>query len=91
MKKIKSIDSLKEEQKRIKQEQQNIENRIRVNWQYLKKSMQPSSIAKEALQNIIEHKTASNNLKDTFIYAADLLSKKLAAKSVEKLKAALKK
>jgi predicted Holliday junction resolvase-like endonuclease len=89
MKTIKSIQQLQTEKKRIKQQQQNLEDKIRSNWSELKESLKPANVAKDALGKIIENKTEENIngesiLKSTFTYGASLLAKKMADKAGEK-------
>ncbi|MEP7254675.1 MAG: hypothetical protein ABI666_02810 [Ferruginibacter sp.] len=78
------------EKKRIKQEQQDLENRIRVNWREVKESLRPGNIAKDAIGSIFKNKTAENMnddniFKSSFTYGVSLLAKKFAEKAGEKL------
>jgi hypothetical protein len=89
MKKIKSIKHLQAEKKRIKQHQQNLEDKIRSNWNELKENLKPANVAKEALSKVMQNKTEENIndesvLKSTFTYGASLLAKKFADKAGEK-------
>jgi hypothetical protein len=90
MKKIKSIKQLKVEKKRIKQQQEELEDRIRSNWNGLKESLKPANIAQETFSRMIKNKTEKNLngdsvLKSTFNYGVTLLAKKFADKAGEKL------
>lgn len=90
MKPIKNIKQLQAEKKRIKHEQQDLENKIRVNWKEVKESLRPGNIAKDAIGSIFKNKTAENMnddniLKSSFTYGVSLLAKKFAEKAGEKL------
>ncbi|MFM6924488.1 MAG: hypothetical protein ACKOU7_03230 [Ferruginibacter sp.] len=56
MKKIKSIRQLHAEKKRIKQQQEEMERRIRASWQDVKENLRPANLAKEAIGGIIRKK-----------------------------------
>jgi hypothetical protein len=86
MKKIKSIKQLQAEKKRIRKEQEALEETIRSSWKELKESISPGSVAKEALGKVLNNKTAANMngesvLKSTFTYGISLLAKKFADKA----------
>jgi cell division septum initiation protein DivIVA len=86
MRKIKNIKQLQSEKKRIKQEQEELENRIRSNWSQLKECLKPSTVAKETFSSIFKNKAEENVqpesvLKNTFTYGAALLAKKIADKT----------
>jgi hypothetical protein len=90
MKKIKSIKQLKAEKKRIKQQQEELENKIYGNWKELKESLRPANIAKDAINSILKKKTEmstddENILKSSFTYGVTLLARKFADKAREKL------
>lgn len=59
MKKIKSIQHLQAEKKRIRLEQKEIESRIRVNWQEVKENLHPANLAKDAFSSMFNKKTTS--------------------------------
>jgi predicted nucleic acid-binding Zn-ribbon protein len=96
MKTIKNIQQLQSEKKRIKQQQQNLEDKIRSNWNELKESLKPANVAKGALSKVMQNNTADNIngesvLKSTFTYGASLLAKKMADKAGEKFNKIFKK
>jgi hypothetical protein len=96
MKTIKNIQQLQSEKKRIKQQQQNLEDKIRSNWSELKESLKPANVAKGALSKVMQNNTADNIngesvLKSTFTYGASLLAKKMADKAGEKFNKFFKK
>lgn len=96
MKKIKNIKQLQAEKRRIKLEQENLENKIRSNWKEVKESLKPVNIAKDTLGSILRKKTAEspdddNILKSSFTYGLNLLAKKFADKAGEKLSKVFKK
>jgi hypothetical protein len=93
---IKSIQQLQTEKKRIKQHQQNLEDKIRSNWYQLKESLKPANVAKDALSKVMQNNTAENIngesvFKSTFTYGASLLAKKFADKAGEKFNKFFKK
>jgi hypothetical protein len=86
MKKIKSIKQLPAEKKRIKLREEELEKKIRGNWNELKETLKPASIAKETFNNAMKHKTENNVngesvFKSTFTYGMSLLAKKFADKA----------
>lgn len=90
MKKIKSIHQLKAEKKRIKQQQAELEKKIRGNWVDLKESLKPANFAKETYSKIINDKAETNLnggnfFKSTLNYGITLLAKKITDKAGEKL------
>lgn len=90
MKKIKSIKHLQAEKKRMKQEQQYLEDRIRGNWKEVKVSLRPANIAKDAMDSIFKNRTDKNLeddniLKSSFNYGISILAKKFTDKAAEKL------
>jgi hypothetical protein len=96
MKKIKNISQLQTEKKRIKQQQNNIENVMRSNWKELKEQLSPLNFAKAAIGKVISTKQEENLnsesvFKNTFTYGVSLLAKKFADKAGEKLDKILKK
>jgi hypothetical protein len=60
MKKFKSIKQLQAEKNRIKQQQEELEFKIRINWKELKECLNPVNITKEAISKVIRNKTAKN-------------------------------
>lgn len=89
MKKIKSIKQLQAEKKRIKQQQQYLENKIQVKWDELKERLTPASIVKDTFSSVIKNKTAENLngesiLKSTFTYGVTLLANRFAEKARDK-------
>lgn len=96
MKKIKSIKQLKEEKKRLKQQQIGLENKIQTSWNELKEQLKPANMATDTLNEVIKKGTASNLnddsiLKNTFTYGVTLLAKKIAEKAEIKLNKIFKK
>jgi hypothetical protein len=55
MKKIKSIKQLQAEKAQIKQEQLELEDKLRGDWQQLKECFQPANIAKDAIGSILKN------------------------------------
>lgn len=96
MKKIRSIRQLKMEKKRIRQEQDELENKIRSNWGDLKNNLRPATIAKDTLSSFIHNKTEQKQqedgiLKSAFTYGLTLLAKKFADKAGNRLNKIFKK
>ena len=96
MKKIKSIRQLKMEKKRIHQEQDDLENKIRRNWGDLKENLKPAAIAKDTLNSFLHNKTEQKQkedgiLKSAFTYGVSLLAKKFADKAGIRLNKIFKK
>lgn len=96
MKKIKNIKQLQFEKKRMRQNQEELEKKIRSSWSELKETVTPSSLAKAALNKIIKDKTEENInsrgiLKNVFTYGISLLAKRFADKTGEKLDTIFKK
>lgn len=90
MKKIKSIHQLKVEKKELKQRQADLEKKIHVNWKELKDAATPSSLAKEAWDQLVETKIEStinnkNVVKSAITYGITLLVKKFATRAEERL------
>lgn len=82
MKKIKSIQQLKAEKKRIARQQADLESKLRGQWTDLKVSLKPANIAREAYSTVMNNKAAENNntesiLKSTLNYGVSLLTKKI--------------
>jgi Skp family chaperone for outer membrane proteins len=97
MKKIRSKQQLEDEKKRMQKEIVQLEEKIRSKWQELKQSLQPSALAKTALNKVIKNQTENtingeeSILKSTFTYGVSLLAKKLADKTEEKIDRIFKK
>lgn len=87
MKKIKSIQQLQSEKKRLRLQQQYLEQKMQQNWQDLRSELHPSTLAGSAITQFISHKTAQNLsnhnsiLKSTVAYGISLLAKKLVNKA----------
>lgn len=84
MKTIKHIKQLKAEKKRLQQQQELLEQKIKKDWLELKEKLHPKAMAKEAFNNWAEKKAerAENGesiLSSTLSYGASLLAKKMAA------------
>jgi cell division septum initiation protein DivIVA len=90
MKKIRSKQQLEAEKKRLQKEIVQLEEKISNHWHELKQSLQPSAVAKDALNKVIKHQTEhtingeESILKNTFTYGISLLAKKLADKAEQK-------
>jgi len=96
MKKIKSIRQLHAEKKRIRQQQEETEKKIRSSWQEVKENLRPVNIAKEAIAVILRKKAAVNEhegslLKTAVNFGLTLLAGKLTEKAGEKLSKVFKK
>jgi len=96
MRKIKNIKQLKAEKKRIKQQQEELENKIYGNWKELKESLRPVNIAKDAIGSFLRNKTEKSMddegiFKSSFTYGVTLLARKFADKAREKLSRAFMK
>jgi hypothetical protein len=90
MKKIKSIQQLRAEKKRIKQEQLEIENKMGEHWTELKETVKPANIAREAIGSIFRKKTAENQPESKLLNTAinigvGLLAGNLTEKALQKL------
>jgi len=96
MKKIKSIKHLQAEKKRIQQQQEMLEMKIRNNWTELKHCLTPYHLVGEAINYTLKNKTSETPnsdsiLKNTFTYGITLLANKLINKASEKMSAIFKK
>jgi len=83
MKKIRNIRHLEAEKKRLREKTEALEIKLKSDWHSLKDSIQPVTMAKEAVQDMLRKKAESNIeeenlLKTAFNYAMTLLWKKLA-------------
>ena len=90
MNKIKNIKQLKEEKKRIKQRQEDLEKKISGNWLEVKDSLRPVNIAKQAIGSILVNKTASvlnggSLLKSALTFGLTLMAKKFTTNAGEKI------
>jgi hypothetical protein len=89
--KIKSIDQLLAEKKRIKQEQHELEESIARNWEELKIQLKPSNLAKDAISSAIKDRIY-NNGKSTGLFktaikdALTMLARKVTGKDEENKK-----
>jgi len=96
MNKIKSIQQLYSEKKRIKQHKEEMEMRICASWQEVKENLRPANIAKEAIGGIFRKKAAGNEHEDSLFKTAvnfglNILISKLTEKAGEKLNKVFKK
>lgn len=97
MKKIKSIEQLKAEKKRIMLREEELEAKIRGDWTALKEAIKPASVAKEAYSKFLDKKAETNYngeeniFKSTLNYGISLLAKKFSEKAGEKLDKLFKK
>ncbi len=96
MKKIKNKKQLRAEKKRIRARQEELEKKIRLQWNELKESLRPVNVAKETLQKVLQNKTEENLddesiLKSTIKYGISLLAKKFTDKAGEKFEWLFKK
>lgn len=90
MKKIKNIQELQAEKKKLQQQQIDLEIKMHENWDDLKDSARPINIVKDTINSIITHKTKGNYkgesiLKNALAYGASIVAKKLIDKAEEKL------
>ncbi len=96
MKKINSKMQLKAEKRRIKIRQEELEKKIRSQWDELKESLRPVNIAKETFQKVLQNKTEKNLedesiFKSTLKYGISLLAKRFTDKAGEKFEWIFKK
>lgn len=96
MKKIRSINQLRVEKKRIHRELEELENNMHEKWVELKQTLTTRSILKDAYISVLKNKTAKNLngeniLKSTVAYGFSLLFNKFAGKAEEKLAGIFKK
>jgi hypothetical protein len=90
MKKITSLRQLQQEKKRILQEKSEAEKRIRSQWEDLKHSIKPSSLAKDTLSHAVQQENEDGQesdsiFKSTLVYGMTLLAKKLADRIEHKI------
>jgi hypothetical protein len=90
MKKIKNIQELQAEKKKLRQEQKDLKIEMHENWKDLKDSVRPVNIAKDTINSILTRKTESNYngpniIKNAFAYGISLVVKKLVNNAQEKL------
>lgn len=90
MNKIRSIKQLEAEKKRIKQQREKLEDKLRSEWNELKDCLKPVNIAKDTLGSILKNRTESNFedehiLKTSFTYGVSLLAGRVADKTGKKL------
>ncbi len=96
MKKIKSIQELKNEKNRIAQAQVDLLSKIKNNWHELKWSLHPRDLSKGKLEQVMNDKAdigvySESILKKSFTYALILIVEKLADKISNKLEGIIKK
>jgi len=90
MKKIKRLEQLKAEKKRINQQQEELEDKIRNDWKELKENLRPINIAKDVISNLLKSKAEKNMhgediYKNSFTYGVSVLAKKFTDMVWEKL------
>ena len=96
MRKIKSIQQLQAEKKRMRQQQEETEKKIWASWQGVKENLRPVNIVKDAIGGVLRKKTTDNCHKDSLLKTAihfglTLLAGKLTEKAGEKLSKVFKK
>ena len=96
MKKIKNKKQLRAEKKRIRMRQEELEKKIRSNWNELKESVRPVNVAKETFREFVRKKTEENLedesiLKSTIKYGISRLAKRFTDKAGEKMEWIFKK
>lgn len=90
MKKIKSIQQLQAEKKRLRQEQAAIEKSIQENWHEVKDGLRPANLAREALGGIFRKRSSTNEQggglwKTAIEIGLSILAGKLGENALEKL------
>lgn len=88
MKKIKSIQGLQAEKKRLLQQRAALESRIRGQWTGMKAALKPAALLKEASAKQATGNSepgSANLLKSTIAYGLSLLTKKISEKAGDKL------
>lgn len=90
MKKIKSIQQLQAEKRRLRQEQEAIEKCIRENWHEVKDGLRPANIAREALGGMFRKRTSTDERtgglwKTAVEVGLTILAGKLGENALEKL------
>jgi hypothetical protein len=96
MKKINSKKQLRAEKKRIRIRRQELEKKIRNQWNELKESLRPVNVAKETFREVLQNKTGKNLedesiIKSTIKYGISLLTKRFTDKAGEKFEWLFKK
>lgn len=89
MKKINSIQQLQAEKNRINHHQEELENKIRSDWQDIKVSLKPDRIIGNSfidaiISGIKKEMNGERVLKSTFMYGTGLLARKLVSKAVQR-------
>jgi hypothetical protein len=89
MKKIKSLQQLQSEKKKLQQQQEELENRMVYLWKEVKYSFTARQMAKETLQKLIQSYLSKNLsdqslLKTTLVFGATILAKRLVNKRENK-------
>lgn len=95
MKQIKCIKQLQAEKNRIKRQQEALEIEMGNNWNKLKAHLHPVSLAKEAVNNVLQYKTSKklnsdSILKSSLTYGVTLLANRMMEKAEKKLGGFLK-
>lgn len=86
MKPIRSKKQLQEEKENLRRRQAELEGRIKQDWTELKYTLKPSSLAREAVDNLFERKMEQAErdgglLKSTLTYGIASLAQKLVDKA----------
>ncbi len=94
MKKIRNMRHLKAEKKKLKNRQVELEKRFGTDWNELKETLHPKSLAGDAFRSWMDKKTydLSNRkslLQSTLSYGASLIAKRFAEKAEEKINSLL--
>ncbi len=96
MKKIKRIQDLKNEKKRIAQSQVDLLNKIKNNWHELKLNMYPRNMTNNMIEKMANNRTDTgiyneSILKKSLTYALLLFAEKFAGKLNDKVQSIIKK
>lgn len=91
MKKIKSIQQLQAEKRRINEHLDYLEDKMNNHWDELKYSLRPASLVKSTFSSILKNKNETNIsgeglLKGTIAFGVSLLVTRLAKKAGEKFR-----
>ena len=90
MKKIKSLQQLQCEKKKLEEQQEELEKRMEYIWKEVKNSLTPRQMAKEKKKKLIQSYLSKNLsdqslLKTTLTYGATIIAKKLVNKTEDKV------
>ncbi len=77
MKTIKNRSQIRDEKRRLRQRREDLEIRIRRQWQELKQELRPASIAGVALGSLMRPAEGRGVLRETLEYGLGLLAHKL--------------